>query len=61
MKINFIEALVLWIIFLSCVGSMAVSFVDYVCPLSVEAQRAQMEPTLELFSAYGLADARGRR
>lgn len=61
MKLNFIEAFVLWVIFLCCVASGAHSFVNYAVPQTIAEQQAKMEPTLELFRAYGLADERGQK
>jgi len=61
MRINFVEALVLWIIFLCCVASGAHSFINYAIPLSIQEQRAQMAPTLDTLSALGLAADRGRK
>lgn len=55
LKLNFVEALVAWVVFLCCMASIGHSFVNYVVPVPAQVQRAQMDETLELFRAFDLA------
>ncbi|MDD2367037.1 MAG: hypothetical protein PHN84_12815 [Desulfuromonadaceae bacterium] len=56
MRLNFIEMVVVVVILASCALSMADSFISFVAPMSVKEQRVAMEPTLEIFNAYGLGE-----
>lgn len=59
LELNFVEVTVLWIILICCVISGVDSFVNYVCPLSIQEQRVQLEPLMQAHRAAGLANERG--
>lgn len=59
MRLSFIEYVVLSLILACSLISFCHSLINYVAPLSIEDQRARMEPRLDMHRAFGLADARG--